>query len=268
MKKITLLLVAFFCLSLTGMCQEPNFQMIYVKGGQFFMGGDDQRYRGEDYANERPVHRISISGFYIGKYEVTQSQWRAIMGINPPAYTGSRYGNKDCDNCPVVKVTWEDVQEFIRRMNMKYPGKRYRMPTEAEWEYASRGGKYSKNYKYSGGDKLSEVGWYGHRNGTTSPVGKKLPNELSIYDMSGNVLEWCSDWFGDEYYKGAVDMIDPKGPDNGELKVLRGGSYSEDADVCRNVHRTRMIPSTSHWDIGFRLAMDIDSAAIQRKVVE
>ena len=268
MKKTALLIVGIL-LSLSGICQsEPNFQMIFVKGGNFFMGGDDLHYRGSEYDNEKPVHRVSISGFFIGKYEVTLGQWRAVMGISPPAYTGSKYGNKDCNLCPVVKVTWDDAQEFIKRLNKRYPDKHYRLPTEAEWEYAARGGKYSKGFKYAGGNKITEVAWCGHRNGSTYPVGKKQPNELTIYDMSGNVLEWCADWYAADYYKGAVDKIDPLGPEKGELRVLRGGSYSDGEAECRTVSRSRLPPMTSHWDIGFRLAMDVDSTAFIKKLTE
>lgn len=256
MKKTTLLLVGIL-LSLPAFCQSDiNYQMVLVKGGNFFMGSDDHHYLDVKYDNEKPMHRVGVSNFYMGKYEVTQGQWRAIMGMNPPSYNGAAYANKDCNDCPVVKVNYEEVLEFIARLNKKYPDKHYRLPTETEWEYAARGGKYSKNFKYAGSDKLSEVGWAGHRNGSAFPVGEKEPNELSIYDMSGNVMEWCSDWYGADYYKGTLDQTDLKGPAKGELRVLRGGSFSEKEDMCRSVARNRISPKSSHWDLGFRLAMD------------
>ncbi len=255
MKK-TALLIALVLISLPGFCQdEMNIQMIFVKGASFFMGCDDHKFLADEYNNEKPLHRVSVGSYYIGKYEVTLGQWRHIMGIKPPAYTGVDYGNKDCDNCPVVKVSWDDIQEFIKKLNAK-TGKHYRLPTETEWEFAARGGKYSKGFEYSGSNKLSEVGWYGKSNGTTHPVGKKEPNELSIYDMTGNALEWCADWYGEDYYKKTVDEVDPKGPVRGEKRVLRGGSYYDDDVVCRNVYRSRYAPDTRQWNVGFRLAMD------------
>lgn len=255
MKKSALLIV-FILACYSGFSQDDiNIQMVFVKGGSFFMGCDDHKFLAEEYNNEKPLHRVSVGSYYIGKYEVTLGQWRHIMGIKPPAYTGVDYGNKDCDKCPVVKVSWDDAQEFIKRLNAK-TGKHYRLPTETEWEFAARGGKYSKGYDYAGSNKLSDVGWYGKANSTTHPVGKKEPNELSIYDMSGNVLEWCQDWYGEDYYKKTVDEVNPKGPAKGDKRVLRGGSYFDDAPVCRNVYRSRFTPETQQWNIGFRLAMD------------
>jgi sulfatase modifying factor 1 len=252
----TLLLLACLLMGRSGYCQEDNnFQMVFVKGGTFYMGCDDHKFLDAEYDNERPLHRVNVSSYYLGKYEVTLAQWRYIMGIKPPAYTGVDYGNKDCDNCPVVKVSWDDAQEFIKRLNAK-TGKHYRLPTETEWEFAARGGKYSKNYAYSGSDKITDVAWYGRENGTTHPVGKKAPNELSIYDMTGNVMEWCQDWYGEDYYKTTIDAIDPKGVEKGDKRVARGGSYFDDDVICRNVYRSRFAPDTRKWDIGFRLAMD------------
>jgi formylglycine-generating enzyme required for sulfatase activity len=233
-----------------------NVQMVYVKGGYFFRGSDDRKYLSEEYENEKPVHRVNVTSFAISKYEITQGQWRTLMGILPTPYNGADYANKDCDNCPVVKVSYDDVQEFIKRLNEKYPGKNYRLPTELEWEYAARGGKYSGNYTYAGSNKLSSVGWYGRPKGATHPIGEKEPNELGIYDMSGNVLEWCSDWYDADYYKTTLDAVDPKGPAAGEKKVARGGSYYDDDAVCRTVYRSRFTPKTRQWNLGFRLATD------------
>lgn len=256
MKKIILFLATLFTGYVALSQGNINVQMVYVKGGYFFRGCDDKKYNDPEFDNEKPVHRVNVSSFAISKYEITQGQWRTLMGILPPAYNGADYINKDCDNCPVVKVNYADVQEFIKRLNEKYPGKNYRLPTELEWEFAARGGKYTGNYTYAGSNKLNLVGWYGHGKGATHPVGQKDPNELGIYDMSGNVMEWCSDWYDDEYYKTTVDAQDPKGPANGEKKVLRGGSYYDDPKVCRNVYRNRFKPNTRQWNIGFRLATD------------
>lgn len=257
MKKL-LLLVGVLFIGFTAYCQgNINVQMVYVKGGSFFRGCEDNKYRGEEYENERPLHRVHITSFNMGKYEITQGQWRKLMGILPPAYTGLDYVNKDCDDCPVVMVNYNDIQEFIKRLNDKYPGKNYRLPTELEWEYAARGGKYSGDYKYAGSNKLSEVGWYGKRKGAPHPVGQKQANELGIYDMSGNVLEWCTDWYDANYYKTTLDAVDPKGPAAGDKKVLRGGSYFDGPDECRNVYRgNNFAPKTRQWNIGFRLATD------------
>jgi len=250
--------IALIC-NIPGFSKDKlNIQMVYIKGGSFYMGCDDPHYSGDKYFNERPLHRVFISSYYIGKYEVTNSQWRAIMGIYPPAYNGVDYGNKNCDDCPVVKVNFDEIQEYIRRLNIK-TGKHYRLPTETEWEYAAKGGKYTANYKYAGSNNINEVAWFGHRNGTTHIIGQKKPNELSIFDMSGNVAEWCTDWYGEEYYTGTVDSLDPKGPLKGTERVVRGGSYYDEEDVCRIVDRSRFVPKTSQWDLGFRLAMDAEN---------
>ncbi len=257
MKK-TVSLMAGLLMGLSGFCQTDNrnIQMIFVKGGNFYQGCDDKKYSGDEFANERPIHRVSVSSFSIGKYEVTLGQWRYITGVNPPAYNGSDYDNKDCDDCPVVKVSYDDIQEFIAKLNEKYPGKHYRLPTETEWEYAARGGKYSGNFKYAGSNKINEVAWWGKEGGIPHKVGGKKPNELGIYDMTGNVSEWCSDWYDPKYYDKTINALDPKGPDKGDKKVLRGGCCQDDDIVCRNTYRSRIPTSTNKWYLGFRLALD------------
>lgn len=255
--KTTVLVIASLFLCLKGFCQtDMGMQMIFVKGASFFMGSDDPHFLDPEYDNERPVHRVGLGSYYIAKYEVTNGQYRKVMGRYPPAYNGVDYDNKHCDDCPVVKINYIDALEFIRKLNEKFPGKHYRLPTETEWEYAARGGKYTKNFKYSGSNKISEVAWNGKEKGSTHPVGQKTPNELGIYDMTGNVLEWCSDWYGEDYYSKTVDEIDPKGPKTGTKRVLRGGSYYDDDITCRNTYRSRFAPETSQWNIGFRLALD------------
>ena len=161
--------------------------MVYVSGGTFTMGGTSEQ--GSDaFDQEKPTHSVTLSSYYICKYEVTQALWRAVMGSNPSNFKG--------DNLPVESVSWNDCQTFINRLN-SYTGRNFRLPTEAEWEFAARGGNYSRHYKYSGSNYIGDVAWYhsnsGHR---THPVGTKQPNELGLYDMSGNVHEWCSDWDG------------------------------------------------------------------------
>ena len=193
--------------------------------------------------NEKPAHSVTLSGYYIGKYEVTQKQWVEIMGSNPSYRKG--------DNLPVEYVGWNEVHEFISRLNAK-TGKNYRLPTEAEWELAAHGGNSSRGYKYSGSNNIDAVAWYvGYSQIHT--VGTKSPNELGIYDMSGNVWEWCSDWYGKNYYNNSPSS-NPKGPSSGASRVLRGGRCSNNASDCRVSNRS----SSSTMDpSGFRLAMDV-----------
>jgi formylglycine-generating enzyme required for sulfatase activity len=218
------------------------FEFIFVPGGTFTMGATAEQ--GSDaYDSEKPAHKVTLSSYSIGKYPVTQAQWKAVMGSNPSYFKG--------DNLPVERVSWEDVQEFIQKLNT-LTGKNFRLPTEAEWEYAARGGNKSKGYKYSGSNNLDEVAWYGDNSGgKTHPVGTKAPNELGIYDMSGNVWEWCSDWYG-EYSHTA--QSNPTGPSSGSLRVLRGGSWNRDAGDCRVSLRTDSTPTCRSFNIGFRLA--------------
>ncbi|MDR0937891.1 MAG: formylglycine-generating enzyme family protein [Mediterranea sp.] len=219
---------------------EP--EMVYVEGGTFWMGCTDGQ--GSDCENdESPAHSVTLTSFNISKYEVTQGQWVTIMGTNPSK-------NARGDNYPVTNVSWSDAQEFCDRLNTA-TGKQYRLPTEAEWEYAARGGNQSKSYKYSGSNNLNNVGWFsGNSEGNTHPVGQKLPNELGIYDMSGNVWEWCSDWYSN--YPAAM-QTDPMGASSGSYRVLRGGSRSSYAPNCRVAYRHYYSPDFSSQFLGFRL---------------
>ena len=182
-----------------------SFEMIFVEGGTFYMGAQkdsptEANYDASAYQIESPVHQVSISSYKIGKFEVTQAQWNAAMGDNPSNLQGN--------NLPVENVTWEEVQAFISILNEK-SGLNYRLPTEAEWEFAAKGGNMSKNFNYSGNSVLSACGWfYSNSEASTHEVGSKIPNELGIYDMSGNVREWCNDWFG--YYSSYMED-DPQG---------------------------------------------------------
>ncbi len=219
--------------------------MVYVEGGSFRMGcTGEQGGDCDDY--ERPVHEVTLSGYYIGKYEVTQAEWRAVMGADPEklAFPG-------CDQCPVERVSWDDVQEFIKKLN-SLTGKQYRLPTEAEWEYAARGGKNSSSYKYAGSNNLDEVGWYDDNSDVkTHPVGQKRSNELGLYDMSGNVWEWCSDWKGG--YIG-ISQTNPRGPSSGYFRVRRGGGWNGYARLCRVSYRFSNAPAFRGRNLGFRLA--------------
>ena len=225
----------------------PNIEMIFVKGGTFTMGATAEQ--GSDASsNEKPTHSVKLSDFYIGKYEVTQAQWKAIMGTNPSNWKG--------DNLPVECVSWDDIQEFITKLNAQ-TGKKYRLPTEAEWEYAARGGNQSKGYKYSGSNSISNIAWYdANSNKMTHIVGQKSPNELGIYDMSGNVWEWCQDWLGN--YSSSF-QTNPIGPSSGSYRVLRGGSWSYVARTCRVSIRGYSKPADRYNRHGFRLALSADN---------
>jgi len=217
--------------------------MVYVEGGTFTMGATSEQ--GSDaYDDEKPAHQVKLSSFSIGKYEVTQDEWQAVMGSNPSNFKGARH--------PVENVSWNDCQEFIRKLN-SMTGKRFRLPTEAEWEYAARGGSKSRGYKYAGSNMLDNVAWYyGNSSNKTHDVGQLSPNELGFYDMSGNVWEWCYDWTGD-YSSGSQN--NPTGPSSGSSRVYRGGSWRRNAGGCRVSYRNNNSPGFSNFDFGLRLAL-------------
>ncbi|MGM9712610.1 MAG: formylglycine-generating enzyme family protein [Prevotella sp.] len=208
--------------------------MVLVEGGTFTMGAKD----------EKPMHQVTLSSFYIGKYEVTQSLWKAVMGSNPSEWQG--------DNLPVENVSWDDCQEFVKKLNTM-TGKNFRLPTEAEWEFAARGGKHSRGYQYSGSTKLGDVAWYNDNSyKQTHPVGTKAPNELGIYDMSGNVWEWCQDWYG---VYNSYAQTNPTGPSSGSFRVNRGGSWYDGARGCRVANRDYYAPGIRYYYLGLRLAL-------------
>ncbi|MBK8193516.1 MAG: SUMF1/EgtB/PvdO family nonheme iron enzyme [Lewinellaceae bacterium] len=215
--------------------------MVPVKGGTFTMGSpknEEGRYDAETQ------HPVTLSDFLIGKYPVTQQLWKEIMGNNPPHFKG--------DDLPVEQVSWDDVQEFLKKLNARYPGHHFRLPTEAEWEYAARGGNLSKGFIYAGSNKLDEVAWYSGNSGSkTHPVGQKKANELGLFDMSGNVWEWCADWYGD--YP-SQPQADPTGPESGAHRVSRGGSWSDVPLHCRVACRLYWLPGARYGHLGFRLA--------------
>ena len=223
----------------------PDIAMVYVSGGTFTMGATSEQ--GSDaWDDEKPAHSVTLSGYYIGKYEVTQKLWKAVMGSNPSNFKG--------DNLPVEDVSWNDIQVFLRKLNAM-TGKRYRLPTEAEWEFAARGGNSSRGYKYSGSNSLGSVAWCKDNSGSrTHAVGTKSPNELGIYDMSGNVFEWCQDWYSDSYY-GSSPRTNPTGPNSGSSRVGRGGSWYGSAGSCRVSFRHYITPDYRSGILGFRLAL-------------
>lgn len=217
------------------------FQMIGVDGGVFKMGYDG---KGSNY-RERPVHCVQVSSFSIGETEVTQALWKAVMNENPSDFKG--------DMLPVENVSWNDCKEFISRLN-GLTGLEFRLPTEAEWEYAARGGNRSKGYLYSGGDEVDSVGWYIDNSGSTTHIVKsKRPNELGLYDMTGNVMEWCNDWFVDSYDDDY--QVDPKGPEKGTEKAKRGGSWYYYGHNTRVSNRNLGVPEDKSSHIGLRLAL-------------
>ena len=220
-----------------------KYNMVWVEGCTFRMGATSEQ--GSDVWNdEKPVHSVTLSGFYIGKTEVTQALWKAVMGSNPSDFKG--------DNLPVERVSWNDCQKFIRKLN-SLTGQHFRLPTEAEWEFACRGGNNSRGYKYSGSNYIDNVAWYwDNSGGKTHPVATKSPNELGIYDMSGNVYEWCSDWKGD-YSSGA--QTNPKGPYDGSDRVHRGGSWCINAVGCRSSIRSSDSPGYRYGYLGLRLSL-------------
>jgi formylglycine-generating enzyme len=228
---------------------DYGIEMVFVKGGTFTMGCTaEQGNYGDD---EKPAHQVTVSDFYMGKFEVTQKQWREIMGTNPSYF-------KNCDDCPVEQVSWNNIQEFIKKLNQK-TGKKYRLPTEAEWEFAARGGVETHgraSKKYAGSNNIDDVAWYSENsNSKTHPVGQKQPNELGLYDMSGNVWEWCSDWYG-SYSSGS--QTNPQGPSSGFDCVIRGGSWDCYPQPCRVANRNYYSPDDRNLNIGFRLSRSVD----------
>ena len=222
----------------------PPIEMVFVEGGTFQMGATSEQGSDAD-ADERPVHTVTLSSFYIGKTEVTQNLWMAVMGGNPSYF-------KKGGNYPVESVSWDDIQEFLKKLNAA-TGKMYRLPIEAEWEYAARGGSKSSGYKYSGSNNIGDVAWYNDNSSNeTHLVASKAPNELGIYDMSGNVWEWCQDWYGN--YTSST-QTNPQGASSGSDRVLRGGSWSYGAKICRVSFRNGNGPDIRFNDSGFRLVL-------------
>ena len=215
-----------------------SFKMIQVEGGMFQMGSTTGG------SEEQPVHQVALADFSIGETEVTQELWEAVMGSNPSNFKGSKR--------PVEKVSWNDCQTFIAKLN-QLTDKTFRLPTEAEWEYAARGGNKSEGYTYSGSNTIDEVAWYWDNSSrTTHDVATKAPNELGIYDMTGNVWEWCQDWYGGY---SSSSQTNPAGPPSGSNRVRRGGSWYYDTTNCRASIRSYYYPTFTYNYLGLRLAM-------------
>ncbi len=253
MKKTSITLMLLLMLSLPAMAQETQPQspileelfsnMVLVEGGTFTMGAAANQMKDAE-SDEKRTHQVTLSDFYICKYEVTQELWTLVMGTNPSQFKGAHQ--------PVEDVTWHDCQIFIQKLN-QLTGKEFRMPTEAEWEYAARGGKLSKGYKYAGSNSINDVAWYNGNSGNAPhDVGEKQPNELGLYDMSGNVYEWCQDWKA-PYPR--TPQTNPTGADEGTYRVNRGGRWCGSARACRTSDRSMSAPDYHFYHLGMRLAI-------------
>ena len=221
-----------------------TIDMVKVEAGTFMMGATYEMQK--PYDDEKPVHQVTLTNnYYMGKYEVTQSLWQVVMGSNPSKFKG--------DDLPVERVSWNDCQEFISKLN-SMTGRKFRLPTEAEWEYAARGGKKSRGCQYSGSSNISKVAWYddGNSGRKTHPVGTKQANELGIYDMTGNVLEWCQDRYSSYL---SSSQTNPIGANSGSHRVRRGGSWDYAAVYCRSSYRYSDRPDRRNGDLGFRLVL-------------
>ena len=220
-----------------------SIDMVRVEAGTFTMGATSEMK--DPWDDEKPAHQVTLTNdYYIGKYEVTQALWQAVMGNNPSNFKG--------DNLPVENVSWKDCQKFLSKLN-NTTGKSFRLPTEAEWEYAARGGKKSRGYQYNGSNNLSDVAWYDDNSGKkTHAVGTKQPNELGIYDMSGNVWEWCQDRYG-KY--SSSSQVNPTGANSGSRRVDRGGSWFFTARSCRSSCRGSYTPANRSSNLGLRLIL-------------
>lgn len=235
-----------------------NMRMVYVEGGTFTMGCTSEQ-GGECGNDESPNRQTTVSSYYIGMLEVTQSQWEKVMGT-------SIYQQRDKANSswpwplrgagpdyPMYYVSWEEAKEFCARLS-RQTGKNYTLPTEAEWEYAARGGNKQEGTKYSGGWSVDDVAWYdGNSSSSTHPCGTKRANALGIYDMSGNVYEWCEDWYANQYLQ--YDNNNPKGASSGSYRVLRGGGWGDYAKDCRVAFRNNNTPSNRYSTCGFRVVL-------------
>lgn len=219
-----------------------SFTMIGVEGGTFKMGASAEQ---EDAnSDEEPIHEVTLSNFLIGETEVTQALWVAVMESNPSWFKG--------ETLPVENVSWDECQAFVAKLNAA-TNKQFRLPTEAEWEYAARGGKLSKGFLYSGSNNVADVAWYEENSKeATHPVKSKMANELGLYDMSGNVWEWCQDWY--DYYDEEA-QTNPVGPEEGDERVCRGGCWSVASSRCRSARRYDVAPDGRGYHIGLRLAL-------------
>lgn len=239
--------IIMFLLANIAYGQNTEFMpMVFVEGGSFKMGSTED----ESEEDERPVHTVTLSGYWISKYEVTVEQYRVFhkeTGTSMPEY--GHWKGSD----PIFNVSWSAAKEFANWLSER-TGLKYNLPTEAQWEYAARGGNRSQNKTYAGSNSLPLVGWFNNNTGfKPKAVGQKQPNELGIYDMTGNVWEWCRDWYDGDYYNLSQDNHDPTGPVGGSLRVLRGGCWASKSTDCRVSSRGAENPSNGDSVTGFRL---------------
>lgn len=248
MKKTILALFAFTLCITTSQAQAYP-EMVTVPGGTFTMGDE----HGDGYSVEKPTHRVSLSTYKLSKTEVTVAQYRKFcesVGFTMPKEPSWSWQ----DNHPIVNVSYQDALFFCEWLSEE-TGKRYNLPTEAQWEFAAKGGNQSRGYKFSGGNSILFVGWFKNSSGgKTHEVATKKPNELGLYDMSGNVWEWCLDWYDGDYYASSPSN-NPKGPNSGADRVARGGSFKSSANGCRVADRSNLYPSGRENGLGFRVAL-------------
>ncbi len=223
---------------------NPGMTFVYIPRGQFLMGGQG---KAPGTISDEAPHKVKMSrGFFMQTTEVTQGQWEEVMGENP---SFNNAGGKDC---PVEQVSWDDAHEFLKKLNEIDTSHIYRLPTEAEWEYAARGGRES--VQYAGGDDPDAVGWHrGNSDRESHPVGLKAPNGYGLYDMSGNVWELCQDWYGKNYYQISL-LTDPRGPETGDQRVIRGGAFLESPGCCRTAFRYWIYHFFGYRTVGLRVA--------------
>jgi formylglycine-generating enzyme required for sulfatase activity len=241
-----------------GILGGPTVELVLIPPGEFEMGSPENE-PDRFGAQEGPVHRVRITKpFYLGKCEVTQALWRAVMGTNPSEFQGERD--------PVENVSWEDCRDFLERLNaLVRPWGAFRLPTEAEWEHAARAGSATRFYYGADPDcrELGDHAWYvANSGGRTHPVGEKRPNAWGLYDVLGNVWEWCADWYADDYF-GSSPAVDPPGPATGTLRVLRGCSFRYEVRRCRIAYRVGYDPTARYYNSGLRLAADVEREAAQ-----
>lgn len=222
-----------------------ELNMVAIKGGTFMMGNDNSRYN-----DEKPTHDVQLNDFSMSKYEITIDQWKTVMKKLPDGLDA-----KECSDCPIHNVSWSDIQTFLVELNKK-TNKKYRLPTEAEWEYAARGGSQTNKFSYAGGNDAMLIGWFSENsNSKPNNVGKKIPNELGIYDMTGNVREWCSDFYDENYYKNTTPS-NPKGPTTGNARIFRGGDFNDIKEDLSLTLRGNQTENFLAKNLGFRLVLE------------
>jgi len=229
---------------------DCHFDMILIQGGRFLMGSDPASDP-DSFGDEKPQHQVAISDFYLAQFPVSQGLWQALMGENPAYFSGL--------DRPQETISWDVAQECINKLS-GITRQSFRLPSEAEWEYAARGGKFNLGCNYAGSKRVKEVTWYNQNShGETKPIGRKFPNELGLYDMSGNVREWCADNWHSNYEHAPVDGSAWIDVEQGSIRVSRGGGWNYASRRCRSADRSLWDPDYRHFYLGFRLALSLQS---------